>query len=215
MSANLSQLKDHLVQHLLMDPELTSSEETAASELDDFVSYLSSEIWPCLPKELRNASYSTLANVPGIDEFALEELTPPTVIESLLSYGICSGDDDAFRLLRKVLQDYVKELCAPPPIWSATRAKECELCGREVPLTYHHLIPRSTHAKVLKRKWHPEEMLNSVAWLCRPCHSAVHRVASNEDLARSYYTLDLLLEREDIQKWTRYASKQRYGVKRG
>lgn len=23
------------------------------------------------------------------------------------------------------------------------------------------------HVKVLRRKWHPEHMLNSVAWLCR------------------------------------------------
>jgi len=27
--------------------------------------------------------------------------------------------------------------------------------------------------------------------------------------------VDLLLEREDIQKWRKYAAKQRYGVKRG
>lgn len=36
--------------------------------------------------------------------------------------------------------------------------------------------------------------------LCRPCHSAVHHAASSEELARSYYTLDLMLEREDIQR---------------
>ncbi|TFK51263.1 hypothetical protein OE88DRAFT_1659136 [Heliocybe sulcata] len=214
-SANLSQLKDSLAQRLLMDPELTSTEDTAASSLADFASYLSCEVWPRLPAELQNASHSTLTDVPDIEDLPLEDLTPPTFTDTLLSYGLCSDDEGAIRLLRKVLQDYVKETCAPPPVWSATRTTECELCGREVPLTYHHLIPRSTHPKVLKKKWHPEEMLNSVAWLCRPCHSAVHRVASNEDLARSYYTLDLLLEREDIQKWARYASKQRYGVKRG
>ena len=49
----------------------------------------------------------------------------------------------------------------------------------------------------------------------RPCHSTVHRVASNEDLARNFYTLDLLLEREDIQRWRAYVAKQRWGVKRG
>ena len=32
---------------------------------------------------------------------------------------------------------------------------------------YHHLIPRSTHHKVLKKGCHPETMPNSVAWLCR------------------------------------------------
>lgn len=49
----------------------------------------------------------------------------------------------------------------------------------------------------------------------RPCHSAVHHVASNEELAKSLYTVELLLEREDVQRWRRYAAKQRFGVKRG
>ena len=47
-----------------------------------------------------------------------------------------------------------------------------EICEREVPLTYHHLIPREVHDKVLKKKWHPEAMLNSVAWLCRYAQSS-------------------------------------------
>jgi hypothetical protein len=45
----------------------------------------------------------------------------------------------------------------------------------------------------------------------RQCHSAVHHVALNEVLAREYYTVELLLEREDVQRWVKYASKQRWG----
>ncbi len=52
-------------------------------------------------------------------------------------------------------------------MWFKTRTTECEICEREVPLTYHHLIPREVHDKARKKKWHPEAMLNSVAWLCR------------------------------------------------
>ncbi|KAG1750624.1 uncharacterized protein EDB91DRAFT_1045886, partial [Suillus paluster] len=51
--------------------------------------------------------------------------------------------------------------------------------------------------------------------LCRPCHSAMHYVASNDELAQGFYTVDLLLSREDMLKWRKYASKQRWGVKRG
>ena len=40
-------------------------------------------------------------------------------------------------------------------------------------------------------------------------------MASNETLAREFYTVELLLAREDIQKWRKYAAKQRFGVKRG
>jgi hypothetical protein len=45
----------------------------------------------------------------------------------------------------------------------------------------------------------------------RHCHSVVHAVTTNEDLARNFYTVDRLLEREDIQRWAKYASKQRWG----
>jgi hypothetical protein len=48
----------------------------------------------------------------------------------------------------------------------------------------------------------------------RQCHTAVHNVATNEELAQHYYTVELLLQREDIQKWGRYASKQRFGIRR-
>ena len=54
-----------------------------------------------------------------------------------------------------------------------------------------------------------------LGWDGRPCHSTVHRVATNEELAREFYTVDMLLEREDMQKWRAYAAKQRFGVKRG
>ncbi|KAI0338445.1 hypothetical protein BDW22DRAFT_1432483 [Trametopsis cervina] len=140
---------------------------------------------------------------------------PTPFVDTLISCGMCDDTDDAITFLRKVLEDYVVEACAPAPIWTKTRTTECEICERSIPLTYHHLIPRATHSKVLKKKWHPEALLNSVAWLCRPCHSTVHRVATNEELARQYFTVEQLLEREDIQKWRAYASKQRFGIRRG
>ncbi|KAG1774565.1 hypothetical protein EV702DRAFT_1122875 [Suillus placidus] len=79
-----------------------------------------------------------------------------------------------------MLHDFISQACAPPPVWTSTCTKECEICEREVRLTCHHLIPRSTHAKVLKKKgrqMHPESMINFVAWLCRPCHSLAHIAA--------------------------------------
>jgi hypothetical protein len=36
--------------------------------------------------------------------------------------------------------------------------------------------------------------------LCTPCHSTVHHIASDDELARDFYTVDLLLSREDILK---------------
>ncbi|KAL1666959.1 hypothetical protein GGF50DRAFT_49706 [Schizophyllum commune] len=214
MDTNLSQYglyKDALARRII---RLCEDGSTASDDLEDFASYLADETFPSLPLSLREATYETRDSVPDVDELALDS-TPASFADTLISYGLAEDPEGALELLRKAIADYVSDACAPPPIWSATRAQECELCERRVPLTYHHLVPRSTHAKALKKRWHPESILNSVAWLCRPCHTAVHHAASNEDLAQKYYTLDLLMGREDLQRWARYASKQRFGVRRG
>jgi len=66
------------------------------------------------------------------------------------------------------------------------------------------------HAKVLKRGWHEEWRLNSVAWLCRSCHSFVHQMAGNEELAREWWSVDLLMGREDVQRFVGWVSKVRW-----
>ena len=136
------------------------------SDLDDFSSYLASESWPSLPRSLQVATYESRDAVPDPDVLPLDSI-PPSFSDTMIAYGITSDADESITFVRRVLRDFVQEACAPPPVWSYTRTTECEICEREVPLTYHHLIPRSTQAKALKRKWHPESMLNSVAWLCR------------------------------------------------
>ncbi|KAG6916841.1 hypothetical protein DXG01_005140 [Tephrocybe rancida] len=213
-SLQFSLFKDCIAKRVLSHPE-TLRQTQDSSELDDFSSYLASEAWPTLPDTIRTAAYETREVVPNdVDDVPIDN-TSVSFTDTLISYGFASDHDDTLKFLRKVLADYVADACAPPPVWSSTRTEECEICDRQVPLTYHHLIPRSTHTKVLKKKWHPENMLNSVAWLCRPCHNVVHHIATNEELAREFFTVELLLKREEITKWRNYASKQRFGVRRG
>ncbi|KDQ06295.1 hypothetical protein BOTBODRAFT_121711, partial [Botryobasidium botryosum FD-172 SS1] len=121
----------------------------------------------------------------------------------LVSYHIAADPDAMFNSLRSALRRYIGEVGALPPIWSPTQTSGYEICERDAPLTYHHLTPR---ARVPKCKRHPgSSLLNLVARLCRPCHFASH----------GYYTVELLLAREDVQKWKKRASKQRRGVRRG
>jgi len=212
--------KDCLARRLLSTSDLpdTDGSEGSGDPLDDFTTYLASEVWPSLPKYLHNASHQSLSSDSALAEMASDPFSipldaipiPTAFFDTLTTYSLFEDSDDCVRFLRKVIFDYLTESTAPPPVWKQTRTDECEICERSrVKLTYHHLIPKSVHAKALKKKWHPESMLNSVAWLCRSCHSAVHHVASNEDLARFFYTVDLLLERDDLQKWKKYASKQK------
>jgi len=37
-----------------------------------------------------------------------------------------------------------------------------------------------------------------------------HRAADNETLAREFYTIEKLMEREDMQRWAAYQSKRRW-----
>jgi hypothetical protein len=135
--------------------------------LDDFTLYLASEVWLVFPPSLRDASYETRDSVPDPSTVVTELDVPASFTDTLVSYGISSDVDGVHAFLRATLGDYVFEACAPPPIWKSTRTEECEICERKIPLTYHHLIPRSTHDKVLKKGWHAKSMINAVAWLCR------------------------------------------------
>ena len=172
--------KDSLAQRILAIPGFASTPDDIITDdsesLDDFVSFLASETWPIIPERLKNLSPPSTSSASEREEFLayvdsdefshVLDSTPMSFIDTLTS--ISSMEEDDIRdFLRRVTSDYVSTALTPLPIWSKTRTKECEICEREVPLTYHHLIPRETHDKVKKRGWHPEEMLNSVAWLCR------------------------------------------------
>lgn len=41
----------------------------------------------------------------------------------------------------------------------------------------------------------------------------MHRVASHEELAREWFTVELLLEREDVEKWAVWVGKVRWKAK--
>lgn len=196
------------------------------SQLVDFSDYLVGEIFQNLPEELRSISYQTLQeNVLLSDKWSLplslgtcEEiaaLVPPSVNDSLETYGLIEPPkSDLQSFMSTVTAAYLNAATTPPPAWSATRSSACEICERDwILLTYHHLIPKAVHAKVLKRGWHEEGQLNSVAWLCRACHSFVHRMASNEELAKEWYTVEKICEREDVQRWAEWVSKVRWKKK--
>lgn len=196
------------------------------SQLVEFSDFLANEIFPSLPQELQTISYQALQDdVRLSDKWSLPlslstyeeimDLIPPSVSEGLEAYGLIQPPiSDLQSFLSPVISAYLTAATAAPPKWAETRVSACEICERDwMPLTYHHLIPKAVHAKVLKRGWHDEKQLNSVAWLCRACHSFVHKMASNEELAKDYYTVELICEREETQKWAQWVGKVRWKKK--
>ena len=91
----------------------------------------------------------------------------------------------------------------------------CQLCGRtELPLTRHHLIPRSHHNKIrTQRNFSREKMSTDIAMLCRHCHSQIHRIFDNHELANYYYTIARLQQHSDIQKFIHWIKKRPVGLK--
>ena len=176
-----------------------------------------------MPNDLRTISYS---NVQNDEKLAEKFSTPldtavydqvldtlsPSVGESLTTYSVLLPAMDLGRLLEPVFTAYITTCTTAPPEHAPTqRATECEICEREhLPLTYHHLIPRQMHAKAVKRGWAKEWELQKVAWLCRACHSFVHRIAGNEELAKELHSVDMLMEREDVQAWAKWIARIRW-----
>ncbi|KAG0158874.1 hypothetical protein PDIDSM_6394 [Penicillium digitatum] len=196
-------------------------------ELAEFVDFIASETFATFPILLQTLSYAAIQHDPTLSTLyippdtdtplpraTLETLFSPipvSVTDSLLVYGIIPDTVELLDFLAPVLAESTSSVTTGPPAWASTRADACEICERDwIPLSYHHLIPRGVHAKVVKKGWHDEWMLNSVAWLCRACHSFVHRMASNEELAREWFTVERICEREDVRDWAMWVGRVRW-----
>jgi hypothetical protein len=84
----------------------------------------------------------------------------------------------------------------------------CELCERRMPLTQHHLVPRSQHAAHRARGVTQAHLARTLA-CCRQCHNAVHEAADEATLAASYASRDALLAHPALARFVAWAAKQR------
>jgi len=91
------------------------------------------------------------------------------------------------------------------------REGACELCGRDKPLTFHHLIPRKNHRKrSFQRRYSAHEMRHRGLHVCRPCHDGIHDlIPSERELGEFYNTRDLLLGHEGFARHLAWVRKQK------
>jgi hypothetical protein len=86
----------------------------------------------------------------------------------------------------------------------------CELCGREKPLTFHHLIPRKNHRKRrFRRDYEREDLKARGLWLCRLCHRQIHRFYSEDELGRRLNTREALLADPQMARFLEWARRQK------
>ncbi|KAL2144696.1 hypothetical protein VTI28DRAFT_8634 [Corynascus sepedonium] len=213
-------------------PNDDTATEPSADDLAEFTSYIAATTFLSLPHDLRSLTHHAWADSPALrDAYALP-LTPeraadlvqtldPSVPDSLTAYGITAPPPDgppsnlpsATEFLAPVLSAYVESVTTPPPPPASTKAQAegCEICGRDwINLTYHHLIPRMVHDKVVRRGWHREDELQNVAWLCGACHRFVHRFRNHEELAREYYTVERLLAADEVRRFAEWVGRVRW-----
>lgn len=85
----------------------------------------------------------------------------------------------------------------------------CALCGLERPLSFHHLIPKKNHRnKWFRKRFTREEMNTRGIYVCRPCHSYVHKVLSEKELGRAFTTRAALLGHPLIQRFVAFQQKK-------
>ncbi|KAK4242879.1 hypothetical protein C8A03DRAFT_28877 [Achaetomium macrosporum] len=156
----------------------------------------------------------------------------PSIADSLTAYGVTapsSSSSSSFLLYNNnrnlhnlpttteffasIISSYITTAITPPPPPASTRGQvtACEICGRDwINLTYHHLIPRMVHDKAVKRGWHRPDELQNVAWLCGACHRFVHRFKGHEELAREYFTVERLMEAEEVRRFADWVGRVRW-----
>ena len=154
---------------------------------------------------LRESLLADLADTPAADEAALtsrvadvaaslgldDEQAPAAALASCLSRLLASW---------RIEQDAAAGEALPPGC--------CELCERRMPLTQHHLVPRSQHAAHRARGVTQAHLSRTLA-CCRQCHNAVHEAADEATLAASYASRDALLGHPAIARFVAWAAKQR------
>ena len=74
----------------------------------------------------------------------------------------------------------------------------CERTGDFLIPSKHHLVPKSRDGRV-------------TADVCADCHKQVHALFTLPELEREYSTIEALKAAEPMQRWTRWAAKQRGG----
>jgi uncharacterized protein YlaI len=81
--------------------------------------------------------------------------------------------------------------------------KRCELCGRAVETTKHHLIPKNRRDSPIAR-------------LCSPCHEQVHAAFTHHELKQDFHAVDRLRDADRLQSflaWIRKTDKTDIRVK--
>lgn len=84
------------------------------------------------------------------------------------------------------------------------------MCERRMSTQRHHLVPRTMHKRLRKRKRSVDlyARKDDTVDLCNDCHRKVHSTWSEKDLAFSVNTLESIMRDDRIVIWVEWISKR-------
>lgn len=85
----------------------------------------------------------------------------------------------------------------------------CMLCDKQRKLTLHHLIPKKVHKRNFFILNYTNKDLAQCIDICNTCHNGIHKLYSEEYLAKNLYTLKKLMSDDRIFKYVEWSSKQK------
>jgi hypothetical protein len=80
-------------------------------------------------------------------------------------------------------------------------------------ITDHHLVPRTRHKNKKNKKLFSREDVKKKIPVCKPCHSNIHAVLTEKELAREYNTMEKLALHPDVAKFTKWVKNKADGVR--
>ncbi|NNE57335.1 MAG: hypothetical protein HKN36_04435 [Hellea sp.] len=90
--------------------------------------------------------------------------------------------------------------------------QSCPLCGREVALTFHHLIPKKVHGRnYFKKKYSRHELREGID-ICRQCHDGLHDFYDEMRLGKEFNSLAAIQADPALIRHFAWVSKQKAGT---
>ncbi|EFC45275.1 hypothetical protein NAEGRDRAFT_79530 [Naegleria gruberi] len=166
-------------------------------------------------------AFSAISNTKGEKKQKSLTLITNILSEHLINYDLALDDEKEVQSICNEIQEHLQNLrlCKYEDYGIVIDSDDddgayvedgcCVMCEREMKLTRHHLIPRWTHRKFLKRGQYSKEHLNKVILICRPCHDAVHTFITLDEMAEKYHSLETIMEHPKVQGWIPYISRVR------
>ncbi|MFT5320275.1 MAG: hypothetical protein ACI934_000408 [Pseudohongiellaceae bacterium] len=104
--------------------------------------------------------------------------------------------------------DFLKRYAASL-VMPRIKPDNCSLCERHTALTFHHLIPRKVHRRTFFRKNFSREALALGIYVCRKCHSGIHKLYDEMTLARNFNSLEKLRADTPLTHHVQWVARQK------